>query len=42
MPVGNAYTFGYLVSSPVLGLAYAQIAETSFPELAMSILDFSH
>ena len=27
---------------PVLGLAYAPIVEMSFPELAVSFLDFSH
>ena len=38
---GNTYPSGHLVLSPFLGLAYAPIVETRFPELAMSSLDFS-
>ena len=41
MPAGNAYPSGYLVPSPILGLANAPIVETKFLELAMSLLDFS-
>ena len=41
MPAGNAYSSGHLVLSPFWGLAYVPIVETSFPELAMSFLDFS-
>ena len=41
MPAGNAYTFWHLVSSPFLGPAFAPVLETSFPELAVSFLDFS-
>ena len=41
MPAGNACPSGHLVPSPILGLAYAQIVETEFLELAMSLLDFS-
>ena len=32
---------GHLVPSHILGLVYAPIVETSFPELAVSFLDFS-
>ena len=38
MPTGNAYPSGRLVPSLFLGLAYAPIVETRFPELAMSLL----
>ena len=41
MPAGNAYPSGHLVPSPFLGLAYAPVVETRFPELALSLLDFS-
>ena len=41
MPAGNAYPSGNLVPSPISGLANAQIVETKFLELAMSLLDFS-
>ena len=41
MPVGNAYSSGHLVPSPILGLANAPIVETKFLELAMSLIDFS-
>ena len=41
MPAGNAYPSGHLVPSPFLGFAYAPVVETSFPELAVSFLDFS-
>ena len=41
MPAGNAYPSGYLVPSPMVGLACAPIAVTRFLELAMSLLDFS-
>ena len=40
-PAGNAYPSVHLVPSPFLGLACAQIVETRFLELAMSLLDFS-
>ena len=40
MPAGNTYPSGHLVLS-LLGLAYAPIVETSFPELVVSFLDFS-
>ena len=42
MPTGNAYPSGYLVPSPFLGLDCAQIVETRFLELAVSLLVFSH
>ena len=41
MPAGNAYPSGYLVPSPIVGLACAPIVETRFLKLAMSLLDFS-
>ena len=41
MPAGSAYPSGHLVPSPILGLANAQIVETKFLELAMSLLDYS-
>ena len=42
MPAGNAYPSGHLIlPPPPLGLAYARIVETSFPEFAVSFLDFS-
>ena len=41
MPVMNACSSGHLVSSYFLGLACAQIVETRFLELAMSLVDFS-
>ena len=40
-PKWNLYPSGHLVPSPFLGLAYAPIVETSFPEVAVSFLDFS-
>ena len=41
LPTGNAYPSRHLVPSPFWGLAYAQIIETSFPEFAVSFLEFS-
>ena len=41
MPAGHAYPSGHLVPSHILELVYAPIVETSFPELAVSFLDFS-
>ena len=41
MPTGNAYPYGHLVPSTIVGLACALIVETRFLELAMSLLDFS-
>ena len=41
MPTGNAYPSGHLFLSPFWGLAYAPIVETRFPELAVSLFDFS-
>ena len=41
MSAGNAYPFGHLVPSPILGLANAPIVETKFLELSMSLFDFS-
>ena len=41
MPAGETYPFEHLVLSPFLELAYAQIVETSFHELAVSFLDSS-
>ena len=38
---GNAYPFGHLVPSPIVGLACAPILETRFLDLAISLLDFS-
>ena len=38
---GNAYPSGHLVPSPIVGLACAPIVETTFLEIAMSLLDFS-
>ena len=40
MPAGNAYPSGHLVSY-LLGLAYAPIIETSFPQPGLSFFDFS-
>ena len=41
MTAGHAYPSGHLVPSNILGLVYAPIVETSFPELVVSFLDFS-
>ena len=43
MPEGNAYMYPsvHLVPSPIVGLSCAQIVETRFLELALSLLDFS-
>ena len=41
MPAVNAYPYGHLVPSPIVGLACAPIVETRFLDLAMSLLDFS-
>ena len=41
MPAGSAYPSGHMVPSPIVGLACAQIVETRFLELVMSLLDFS-
>ena len=41
MPAGNAYPSGHLVPSLIVGLACAQIVDTRFLELAMSLPDFS-
>ena len=42
IPAGNAYMYpsGHLVSSPFLGLAFAQIIETSFPDLRCFLFTF--
>ena len=40
MPAGNAYPSIHLVPFPFLGLAYAPVVETSFPELAMFFSTF--
>ena len=39
-PKGDAYHSGPFFR-PFLGLAYAPIVETDFPDLALSFLDFS-
>ena len=41
MPAGHAYPSGHLVPSHIMELVYDPIVETSFPELAVSFLDFS-
>ena len=41
IPAWNAYPSGHLVPSPFCGLDCAQIVDTRFLELAVSLLDFS-
>ena len=42
MPAGNAHLPDISFRTPFLGLAYTPIVETSFPELAVSFLDFAY